>query len=167
MVVVRVDEAGRATVQYTPFAFGWAAAVETLAPHASRKVGALHGRTGAPGWVGREKTKGVITGEWVPGFPRQYGTPSDRLLAAAVRSVGGPVSRLRCERIEGEKADFRKAGVSCKPLWCSLRASGAGPSSGGAIAHTEFDCGGWGARARFLIGRAVSVWQTPPRLVDE
>lgn len=159
VIVVVVEEAGRAAVQGAPFAFCWAAAVQTLAPHASRKLGALHGPERRPGGWG-EKNNGVVTREWVPGFPRRHGTRSDRLLAAAVRSVGGPVSRLRWERIEGEKADLRKAGVSCTPVCLVPSWSGAGPLergkalrthrilTGGAAAADSY----WLARARNVVG---------------
>ena len=144
-VVVVVDEAGRAAVQYTPFAFRWAVAIKTLAPHASRKVRAVHGRTGAPKWVGRGKTKGVITGEWVPGFPRQYGTPSDRLLAAAVRSVGGPVSRCDARELKVKKPISGRRVSRASPSGPPSVRAGLVLRAGEAIAHTEFDCGGMGA----------------------
>jgi hypothetical protein len=113
VVMFEVEETGRAAINGAPFALRRAAAIETLAPHTSGKLGALHGRAGAPRGWGEIKTDGVSTearvGSPIPETARDG--VSWACWAAAVRSVEGPVSRLRCERIGGEKADLRKGVV--------------------------------------------------------
>lgn len=135
VVVVVVEEAGRAAVDGAPFAFG-RAAVQTLAPHTSRELRALHGRTGTPGGCG-EMRRCRSGAEWVPdsrdGTGRcQIGCWPRQFARWQVRSRG-----CDGERIGGEKADLRKAGVFAQASLVPRRA-GLVPRAGGAFVHTEF-----------------------------
>ena len=85
----------------------------------------------------------VLRAQWAQWIPdARHGKPTARLLtaersgsirrwAAAVRSLGGPVSRSRWQTWEiwrSKKPDFRKAGESCAARSCFTFVGGAGDS---------------------------------------